>query len=143
MKSKLTIFGVAAMFLFLLAGSAFTADVSTDYDKAFDFATLKTFSAKIATGWGNPLTEDRVIAEVERVLALKGWTKDEEASADAIVMIHGATEEKKDINTFYSGYSGWGYGGWYGHGMGMGSAHTTVSEYRVGTLVTDVFDAKS
>jgi hypothetical protein len=47
---------------------------------------------------------------------------------------------KKDLNTFYSG--GYGGYGWRGVG-GMGSATTTVNEYTVGTLVVDIFDAKS
>ena len=39
------------------------------------------------------------------------------------------------------GYGGYGWGGW--GGMGMGSASTTVSEYTVGTLVVDIYAAKS
>ena len=48
---------------------------------------------------------------------------------------------KKDLNTFYSG----GYGGYGWRGMGgMGWASTTtVNEYTVGTLVVDIFDAKT
>ena len=47
---------------------------------------------------------------------------------------------KKDLNTFYSG----GYGGYGWRGMGgWASTSTTVSEYTVGTLVVDIFDAKS
>ena len=138
---KVTILSVVAMFLFLMAGVTFAVDVSTDYDKAFDFNTLKTFAVKIGTSWNNPLSENRIVAAVEAELQKKGWTKTDMDSADAVVMLHGATEQKKDINTFYTGYSGWGYGGWYGGGMS--SAHTTVSEYKVGTLVTDIFDAKT
>ena len=48
------------------------------------------------------------------------------------MVLHGASETKKDWR--------WGYRGW---GMGMGSATTTVNEYRVGTLVVDIFDAKT
>ena len=40
------------------------------------------------------------------------------------------------------GYGGYGWRGWGGAG-GMGSATTTTSEYTVGTLVVDIFDAKS
>jgi hypothetical protein len=60
-------------------------------------------------------------------------------------VIHGATEVKKDLNTFYSGgvYGGWGYGGWAGYGMGVASSTTSVNEYTVGTLVVDMFDAKT
>jgi hypothetical protein len=40
------------------------------------------------------------------------------------------------------GYGGYGYRGWGGMG-GMGTATTTTSEYLVGTLVVDIFDAKT
>ena len=132
---------MAAIFVFMLATFVFAADVQTDYDHAFDFKTLHTFYAKIATSWGNPLGEQRVQAAIEQALISKGWTKAaDEGSADAMVALHGATEQKHDINTFYSGWGGYGYYGW---GGGMTTAHTTVSEYRVGTLITDIFDAKS
>ena len=59
-----------------------------------------------------------------------------------LVVIRGATEKEKSLNTFYSGgYGGYGWRGW-GAG-GMGTATTTTSEYTVGTLVVDIFDAKS
>ena len=120
----------------LLAGSVFAQDVKVDYEKSFDFSTLKTFALKIGTAWGNPIGEKRVTGEIEAELIEKGWTKAEEAQANAVVILHGATQQKKDLNTFYSGYGGWRFGG-------MGTAQTTVSEYTVGTLVVDIFDAKS
>ena len=41
-------------------------------------------------------------------------------------------------------YGGYGWRGWGGAGMGMGgTAHTTTTEYTVGTLVVDIFDAKT
>ena len=49
---------------------------------------------------------------------------------------------KRNVNTFYSGGMG-GYGYRYGGMGGMGTASTTVSEYTVGTLVVDMFDAKT
>ena len=55
-------------------------------------------------------------------------------------MLHGATETKRSLNTFYSGMGGYGYRGWGGMG-GMGTATTTESQYTVGTLVVDIFDA--
>jgi hypothetical protein len=126
----------------MFAGLSLAQDVNVDYDKAFDFKTLKTFDIKIGTSWGNSLSEKRVLGEIEQGLISKGWTKaSDEASADAVVVLHGATEQKKDLNTFYSGgYGGYRWGGW---GGGMGTAHTSVSEYTVGTLVVDIFDAKS
>jgi hypothetical protein len=55
-------------------------------------------------------------------------------------VLHGATQTKRSLNTFYSGgMGGYGYRGWGGMG---GTATTTESEYTVGTLVVDIFDAK-
>ena len=126
-----------------LSGSAFAQDVKVDFDKAADFAALKTFTIKIGTHWNNPLSEKRVLAEIQQGLVEKGWTvTTDDAKADAFVILHGATEKQKSLNTFYSGgYGGYGWrGGW---GGGMSTATTTVDEYLVGTLVVDIFNAKS
>jgi hypothetical protein len=132
-----------AAVLSLAAGAAFAQDVKVDFDKAADFSKLKTFNTKIGTSWGNQISEKRVLAEIEQALTEKGWTK-VDGDADAAVVLHGASSTKRTLNTFYSGggaYGGWGYRGW--GGMGMGTATTTESEYQVGTLVVDIFDAKT
>jgi hypothetical protein len=132
--------------LSLASATAFAQDVKTDFDKEANFGAIKTFALKIGTSWGNPLGEKRVVEEFEQALTEKGWTKADAATADAIVVLHGATEKQKELNTFYSGtggYGGYGWRGWGGAGMGMGTAHTTTSEYTVGTLVVDIFNAKS
>jgi len=133
---------VAAALSFVGAG-AFAQDVKVDYDKAADFTKYKTFAIKLGTSWNNPLSEKRVLAEIQQGLTEKGWTATtDDAKADAVVVLHGATEKQKSLNTFYSGgYGGYGWrGGW---GSGMSSSTTTVDEYTVGTLVVDIFDAKS
>ena len=134
-------FALAAA-LSLLGAAAFAQDVKTDFDKDADFSALKTFAVKIGTSWNNEISEKRVTAEVEQTLTEKGWTKND-ANPDALVLLHGATEKQKSLNTFYSGgYGGYGYRGWGGMG-GMGTATTTASECTVATLVVDIFDAKS
>jgi hypothetical protein len=127
-----------------LTGSAFAQDVKVDFDKDANFGALKTFSIKLGTSWDNPIGEKRVLAEIQQGLTEKGWTVTDEAKADAIVVLHGATEKQKSLNTFYSGggYGGYGWRGGWGGGMG-GTATTTVDEYTVGTLVVDIFNAKS
>ena len=129
--------------LALASTAAFAQDVKTDYDKAANFAAIKTFSAKIATSWNNQISEKRVLDEITQALTEKGW-KSVDANPDALVLLHGATEKQKSLNTFYSGggYGGYGYRGWGGMG-GMGTATTTTSEYLVGTLVVDIYDAKT
>jgi hypothetical protein len=134
-------FALAAA-LSLLAGGAFAQDVKVDFDRKADFTAIKTFAVKIGTSWNNQISEKRITDEVQQTLTEKGWTAADPAKADALVLIHGATEKQRTLNTFYSGgYGGYGYRGW--GGMGMGSATTTTSEYLVGTLVVDIFDAKT
>lgn len=114
-------------------------EVRTDYDHAYDFSQMHTFATKIGTSWGNPLSEQRVTEAVTKALTQKGLTPADPASADALVVIHGASQTKKSLDTFYSGgWGGYGWGGW-----GPGTSTTTVSEYKVGTLVVDIFDAKT
>jgi len=129
--------------LSLVGAGAFAQDVKVDYDKAADFTKYKTFAIKLGTSWNNQLSEKRVLAEIQQGLTEKGWTATtDDAKADAVVVLHGATEKQKSLNTFYSGgYGGYGWrGGW---GGGMSSSTTTVDEYTVGTLVVDIFDAKT
>ncbi len=125
----------------LLVGLAFTPmvlaqDVSVDSDTTYDFSKLKTFSIQMASPSNNPLAEKRVLSEVEEALVGKGWKKADGPTADAAVMLHAASETKKNVSTMYSGMGGWRFGG-------MGTAQTSVQEYKVGTLVVDIFDAKS
>ena len=115
-------------------------DVKIDFDKAFDFSTIKTYSIKLGTTWGNDLSQRRVMTEMDEAIAGKGWKKVDDAAADIHVVIHGATETKRNASTFYSGMGGYGYR--YG-GMGMGTSSTVVSEYTIGMLVVDMFDSKS
>ncbi len=132
MKRKLQILITAAALA--LPAMAAAQDVKVDYDKAYDFAKLKTFAVRLGTPWGNQLGEDRVKTIVAEGLVTKGWKQVSEDSADTIAVIHGASQTKHTLNTFYDGYGGWGYN------SGFGSSTTTTSEYRVGTLVVDIFE---
>ena len=136
-------FALAAALSFVGA-TVFAQDVKTDFDRSADFGKYKTFAVKIGTSWNNQISEKRITDEIEQTLTEKGWTKTD-ANPDALVLLHGAPETPQTLNTFYSGMGGrgcYGYRGWGGVG-GMGTATTTVSEYLVGTLVVDIFDAKS
>jgi hypothetical protein len=130
---------VLAASLLMLPVVLSAQDVKTDFDKAFNFSTVKTYSIKIGTTWGNELSERRVLTEFDQAIAAKGWKK-VEAQADIDVVLHGATQTKHDVNTFYAGG---GYGYYYRGFGGMGTTSTTVSEYVVGTLVVDMFDTKT
>jgi hypothetical protein len=121
-----------------VAGGAWAQDVKVDYDKAANFGAIKTFSIKLGTSWGNPIGEKRVMDEFTQALTEKGWKLAPAGEADAEVVVHGASQVKRDLNTFYSGTGGYRYRGF----GGTGTATTTVNEYTVGTLVVDIFGAK-
>ena len=55
----------------------------------------------------------------------------------AAVIAHAATKTKHSYETFYDG---WG-GGWRWRMGGFGSSTTYVQDYKVGTVVVDIFDA--
>src|SRR5215510_10559130 len=131
-------FGIGVAFASLLSVVVLAQDITRDWDKAYDFSKIHTFALKLGTSWNNQLSENRVMTAVSDALTQKGWKRtDNQDQADALVVLHGATDTKKTLSTFYDGWGGWGYGG-YG-GAGMGSATTTESSYKVGTLVVDMF----
>ena len=137
MKLRKFLVALALLSLFA-AGAASALETKKDYDKNFDFSKLKTFTVRIGTSWNNELSEKRVMDAVEKKLTEVGWTKAADpASAGVEVVLHGATDQKQDLQTFYTGFAG-GYG-WGGWGMGMGTATTTTVNYTVGTLLIDMF----
>ena len=118
-----------------VAGGARAQDVKVDYDKAANFGAIKTFSIKLGTTWGNEIQQKRVLDEFTQALQEKGWKLETAGKADAEVMVHGASQTKHTLNTYYSGMGGYRWGG-------MGTATTTDTQYTVGTLLVDIFDAK-
>ena len=127
----------ASVGIVLLAATAsFAQQVKTDYDRSADFNQYKTYSwEKVQTQ--DPLLVDRIKEAVNSALAAKGWTQVPSGGTVAIVAIE-MTQNQRTLNTFYNGFGGgWRWGG------GFGDATTTVDNYKVGTLVVDLFDANS
>jgi uncharacterized protein DUF4136 len=127
-QHRLTILATAL----LLTSVAAWARITTDYDHHANFARYKTYSwAKVQTS--NSIWDQRVKDAVNSALAANGWSE-VPSGGDAILCAHEATREKHDLQTFYDGFGGWRWGG-------FGDSTTTVSTYKVGTLVVDMFDA--
>jgi hypothetical protein len=128
---------VASLGVVLLAATAsFAQQVKTDFDRSADFNQYKTYSwEKVQTQ--NPLWVDRIKGAVETALSAKGWTQVPSGGNVAIVAIE-MSKNQQTLNTFYDGFGGgWRWGG------GFGDSTTTVDNYKVGTLVVDLFDANS
>ena len=131
------IFAFAGIVL-LFATVSFAGQVKTDYDRNTDFRQYKTYS------WEKVQTQDalwvnRIKAAVNADLTAKGW-KLVESGGDIAIVAMETTQNQHTLNTFYDGLGGgWG---WRGFG-GFGNETTTVDNYKVGTLVVDLFDAKT
>ena len=68
--------------LLVLPALAVAQDVKVDYDKAFNFAPVKTYSIKVGTTWGNDLSQRRVLTEFDEAIAAEGWKKVADGQAD-------------------------------------------------------------
>jgi hypothetical protein len=125
----------------LLFGSKLSAQqVKTDYDRGANFAQYKTYSwEQVKTK--DPLDVDRIKNAVNATLAAKGWTQ-VESGGDVSIVAMEITHNQQTLNTFYDGLGGgWG---WRRFGAGgLGEATTTTETYKVGTVVVDLFDAKT
>lgn len=139
MKVKISKIVVGVLLACMLAATAsFAVDVKTDYDRAANFSQYKTYSwEKVQTRDG--LLVDRIKSAVNAALAAKGWTQVESGGDISVVAIE-MNRNQQTLNTFYDGFGG----GWRWRGFGgIGESTTTVDTYKVGTLVVDLFDAKT
>ena len=135
MNLQRTIFASVGSAL-LFATAAFAQQVKTDYDRSTNFSQYKTYSwEKVQTQ--DPLWVDRIKEAVNTALTAKGLTPVASGGDVSIVAIE-MTKNQQNLNTFYDGFGGgWRWGG------GFGNATTTVDNYKVGTLVVDLFDSKT
>jgi Domain of unknown function (DUF4136) len=135
-RKTLGFIGIALLGATALCGQ----EVKTDYDRATDFSQYKTYSwEKVQTQ--DALWVDRIKAAVNGALAAKGWTPVESGGDVAIVAIE-MTKNQQTLNTFYDGFGG-GWGWRRFGGGGFGDVTTTTENYKVGTLVVDLFDANT
>ena len=138
MKVQNTIF-LSIVTFFVLTVASFAQQVKTDYDHNANFGQYKTYSwEKVQTK--DPLVVDRIKSAVNSALTAKGLTE-VPSGGDVEVFAIETTQNQQTLDTFYNGFGGGRR--WGGFGGGFGDATTTVENYKVGTLVIDLFDAKS
>jgi hypothetical protein len=131
---------VLAVMMLLVAGKTSAQQVKTDYDRSANFAQYKTYSWEhVKTK--DPLDVDRIKSAVSSALAAKGWTQ-VDSGGDVCIMAVEMTRDQQTLNTFYDGFGG-GWGWRRFGGGGFGEATTTTDTYKVGTVVVDLFDAKT
>jgi hypothetical protein len=121
----------------LLTAASFAQHVKTDYDRAANFGQYKTYSWE-AVKTRNQLNIDRIKNAVDADLTAKGYTQLPSGGSMSIVAME-ATKNQQTLNTVYNGMGG----GWRWRGGFGGDSTTYVDNYKVGTLVLDMFDAQS
>jgi hypothetical protein len=129
----------ACTVLFLVAlGTAFAQHVKTDFDHHANFSQYKTYSWQEIKP-ANSLWDARIKNAVDAQLAARGWTQVDSGGDVSVVAIK-TTQTERTLQTFYDGFGG----GWRWRGFGgMGESTTTVQDYKEGTLVVDLYDAKT
>ncbi len=129
-----TLINLVACLAIACCGTCFAQDVHTDYDKKADFGQFHTYYwAKVQTT--DPLWQSRIQEAVDKELQEKGWSK-VASNGDVAITAVGSARDQQEYQTFYNGMGGWRWGG-----FGT-EATTTVDNYKVGTLVVDLYDAK-
>lgn len=138
MKRMLTA-AAATLMMAALTGCPGGASIHTDYDHNTNFSQFKTFSfGHIQTD--NPLYQQRIKDEVSKDLEAKGL-QPAQGAGDLVVTAVGSVHNQKEYSTFYND-PGFGYY-WGGFGPGFSTATTSVQNYKVGTLVLDMYNASN
>ena len=112
----------------LLVTIAYAQKVTFDSNPSAPFASYKTYAWTQGTSTADSLMEQRIHEGVAAQLALKGLTPTN-ATPDLFVATHAVTQDHPQL--LVNGF-GWGLGG-----------VASVENYTVGTLVVDLYDAKT
>ena len=129
---------ICTVFFLAMLEAAFAQHVTTDFDHQVNFAQYKSYSWQQVQAT-NSLWDSRIKNAVDAQLTAKGWTQ-VESGGDVTVVAIKTTKTERTLQTFYDGMGG----GWRWRGFGgMGEATTTEQDYREGTLVVDLYDAKT
>jgi len=134
----------------LLAACEPSIKISSDYDKTADFGQYKTFALYRFVdnqGYISDLNKRRIADAVRNEMVNKGFALKDSSTADLLVNAVAIIAEKRDV-TAYTNY--YGYGGYYrpyawgpGYGGAYGTTTYSVDEYKQGTLMIDIVDAKN
>jgi len=152
---------LSVLFAVLLAGPAFAQKIYIDYDRDYDRSKIKTFawaeSGEATLEHTEPMLHSQIVITIAEYITEGGLTQ-VDSDPDVYFTYHGSSKEEMTINTASIGYSyptGWayssygGYGGYYGQHYGgvysgyAGVSTAMVNSYQVGTLVVDVWDART
>jgi hypothetical protein len=127
-------------FFLAMIGTALGQKVQTDFDHQANFSQYKTYSWQEIKP-ANSLWDSRIKNSVDAQLTAKGWAQVDSGGDVTIVAIK-TSKNQRTLQTFYDGMGG-GWGWRRFGGGGFGESTTTEQDYKEGTLVVDLYDAKS
>ncbi len=144
---KKTIIFISALLLTITLNAQ---KVTVDLDKSVDFSNFKTIDF---LGWQkdsdqllNEFDKERLRKAFTNEFNTRGLKKEENGNPDLEITLYLVLEQKTSTTgytNYYGGhYSGYRRGGW-GWGNGYASTSYSQNDYIKGTLVMDVFDAKT
>ena len=134
-------FALAAA-LCLFAAPSFAQKVTVDWDKDYDFDSINTYQwVEPKETPVSPLMQQRVEEAIQYNLAMRGHER-VESGGNVLITYHA---DNKDETVIHSDHFGMGYGGGWGRwgGGGMGTTTSRAYTYTKGTLVFDIWDAKT
>jgi hypothetical protein len=111
---------------------------STDYDRHATFSSYRTFYLLHGNSSGSPGTDQLVSVDVASALTSKGWREVPDSEAQAAVVVHAATKDTRSFEALYHGR-----GEWHWQWAGFNDATRFAEDYKPGTLVVDIFDART
>jgi Domain of unknown function (DUF4136) len=126
------------LFFVAMLGTAVAQQVKTDFDHQANFSRYKTYSWQEIKP-ANSLRDARIKSAADAQLAAKVWTQ-VDSGGDVSMVAIATSQTERTLQTFYDDMGG----GWRWRGFGgMGEATTTEQDYKEGTLVVDMYDAKN
>lgn len=133
--------GPACLALLLVLGCATGPKIATHADPQARFQNYRTFSVARERAPVNPEITPEFIRGVRdtttQAFARRGLTEAPEGQGDVVVLVHGGIQDRVDIRDW-----GFNYGRFHRWGWGGGGPYE-LSQYREGTLLVDVFDART
>jgi hypothetical protein len=126
----------------LLAACASGPVVHTERDPSAAFGSYHAYAWRQEPPISNPMLRQRIVDAIDGELAGKGWQRVPEPQADVVLVGNVSARDEQTVDAFYEGtdWSGWG---WSRQMYPLGLRHVEVRTYKIGTLVLDMFDART
>lgn len=134
-----TLYAIFGMVILLAFSSCNTVRVSSDYDRAVDFAQYKSFAFHqkgLERLKMNDLDKRRVVSAIVKEMQAKGMAESKsELTADLIINLSAKSKTRVDVRPNFNP--------WWGYGPFWGNTGERVTQHKEGTVIMDFVDRKN